>query len=65
MLDVEGRRALAMIDPLGVEAPGSHAALTALDECVARGLQDHDVGARLELREDQSDVTVRLPTAAA
>ena len=65
MLDVEGRLALAMIDPLRAEAPVSHPALAALDECVARGLQDHDVGAMLKLREDQAGVTVRLPAAAA
>ena len=65
MLDVKGRLALAMIDPLGVEAPVSHVALAALDECVASRLQDHDVGALLKLREDQAGGTVRLPVAAA
>ena len=59
------RLALAMIDSLGVKAPVSHAVLAALNEGVASGLQDHDVGAMLKLREDQAGVTVRLSAAAA
>ena len=59
------RLALAMVDALGVKAPVSHAVLAALNEGVASGLQDHDVGAMLKLREEQAGVTVRLPVAAA
>lgn len=59
------RLALAMVDSLGVKAPVSHAVLAALNEGVASGLQDHDVGAMLKLREEQAGVTVRLPAPAA
>ena len=59
------RLALAMVDALGVKAPVSHAVLAALNEGVASGLQDHDVGAMLKLREEQAGVTVRLSVVAA
>jgi 3-hydroxyisobutyrate dehydrogenase-like beta-hydroxyacid dehydrogenase len=55
------RLALAMVDALGVRAPVGHAALASIDEAVKRGLQDHDVGALLKLREEAAGVTVRLP----
>jgi 3-hydroxyisobutyrate dehydrogenase-like beta-hydroxyacid dehydrogenase len=55
------RLALQMIDELGVEAPLGRATLASLDEGLRHGLQDHDVGALLKMREDAAGVTVRLP----
>ena len=53
------RLALKMVDALGVAAPVGKAALASLDEGVQRGLQDHDVGALLKLREEAAGVEVR------
>ncbi len=55
------RLALQMADGLGVATPVGHAALASLAEGLARGLQDHDVGALLKLREEAAGVQVRLP----
>ncbi|HEX8012733.1 MAG TPA: NAD(P)-dependent oxidoreductase [Casimicrobiaceae bacterium] len=55
------RLALQMVDALGVAAPVGHAALASLEEGLKRGLQDHDVGALLKLREDAAGVEIRLP----
>jgi len=57
------RLALKMVDELGVAAPVGHAVLDSLAEGMARGLQDHDVGALLKLREEPVGVTVRLKPA--
>ncbi|MEP7328055.1 MAG: NAD(P)-dependent oxidoreductase [Betaproteobacteria bacterium] len=56
------RLALQMVDELGVGAPVGHATLVALDESIKAGLQDHDVGAMLKLREEAAGVKVRLKT---
>lgn len=53
------RLALKMVEELGVAAPVGKAALASLDEGVRRGLQDHDVGALLKLREEAAGVEVR------
>jgi len=53
------RLALRMVEELGVAAPVGRAALASLDEGVQRGLQDHDVGALLKLREEAAGVEVR------
>ncbi|MEO8159225.1 MAG: NAD(P)-dependent oxidoreductase [Betaproteobacteria bacterium] len=58
------RRAVQMVDALGVTAPIGHATLAALDEGMRNGLKDMDVGSMLKLREEQVGVTVRLPAAA-
>jgi 3-hydroxyisobutyrate dehydrogenase-like beta-hydroxyacid dehydrogenase len=55
------RLALRMVESLGVEAPVGRAALASVDEAVAQGLADADVGALLKLREAPAGVTVRLP----
>jgi len=57
------RLALKMVDELGVAAPVGHAVLDSLAEGMAHGLQDHDVGALLKLREEPVGVTVRLKPA--
>jgi 3-hydroxyisobutyrate dehydrogenase-like beta-hydroxyacid dehydrogenase len=57
------RLALAMVEGLGVAAPAGRAALASLDEALARGLADLDVGALLKLREDAVGVQVRLAPA--
>jgi len=57
------RLALQMVDALGVGAPVGHATLAALEEGIKAGLQDHDVGAMLKMREEAAGVTVRLPKA--
>ena len=59
------RLALKMVDALGVAAPVGKAALASLDEGVQRGLQDHDVGALLKLREEAAGVEVRIVTGKA
>jgi 3-hydroxyisobutyrate dehydrogenase-like beta-hydroxyacid dehydrogenase len=46
------RLALQMAESLGVSAPVGRAALASLKEGLDRGLQDHDVGALLKLREE-------------
>ena len=56
------RLALQMVDGHGVKAPLSHVTLAALNEGIASGLNDNDVGAMLKLREEQAGVTVRLTT---
>ena len=55
------RLALQMIEDLGVDAPVGQATLASLDEGLKQGLQDHDVGAMLKMREEAAGVTVRLP----
>jgi len=55
------RLALAMTESLGVTAPVGRAALASLDQGLARGLADDDVGALLKLREQPVGVEVRLP----
>jgi 3-hydroxyisobutyrate dehydrogenase-like beta-hydroxyacid dehydrogenase len=57
------RLALRMVESLGVAAPVGRAALASVDEAVAQGLADHDVGALLRLREEPVGVTVRLANA--
>ena len=54
------RLALKMVDELGVAAPVGHAVLASLAEGMGRGLQYHDVGALLKLREEPVGVRVRL-----
>jgi 3-hydroxyisobutyrate dehydrogenase-like beta-hydroxyacid dehydrogenase len=54
------RLALQMVDGLGVGAPVGHATLTALDEAMNAGLQDHDVGVLLKMREEAAGVKVRI-----
>ena len=54
------RLALAMVEGLGVQAPVGRAALASVDEALAKGLQDHDVGALLRLREEAVGVEVRM-----
>ena len=54
------RLALQMVDSLGVKAPVGHATLDTLSEGLQKGLQDHDVGAILKLREEPVGVTVRM-----
>jgi len=58
------RLALKMVEDLGVTAPVGRAVLESLAEGIGRGLQDHDVGALLKLREEPVGVKVRLPAAA-
>jgi 3-hydroxyisobutyrate dehydrogenase-like beta-hydroxyacid dehydrogenase len=55
------RLALQMVEGLGVAAPVGHAAFASLEEGLKRGLQDHDVGALLKLREEAAGAVVRLP----
>ncbi|HUH94962.1 MAG TPA: NAD(P)-dependent oxidoreductase [Casimicrobiaceae bacterium] len=57
------RLALGMVEGLGVTAPVGRAALASLEEALARGLQDHDVGALLKLREEPAGVELRLPAS--
>jgi 3-hydroxyisobutyrate dehydrogenase-like beta-hydroxyacid dehydrogenase len=57
------RLALRMVEALGVPAPVGRAALASLEQGLERGLQDHDVGALLKLREQEAGVEVRLPKA--
>ncbi|HTP48187.1 MAG TPA: NAD(P)-dependent oxidoreductase [Casimicrobiaceae bacterium] len=54
------RLALAMVEGLGVTAPAGRAALASLEDALRHGLQDHDVGALLKLREEPVSVQVRL-----
>lgn len=54
------RLALQMVESLGIAAPVGRAAFASLEEGLARGLQDHDVGALLKLREEAAGVQVRL-----
>ena len=56
------RLALKMVDELGVSAPVGRAAFASLEEGLRHGLQDHDVGALLKLREEPVGVEVRLRT---
>ena len=58
------RLALKMVDELGVSAPVGHATLASLEEGLRQGLQDHDVGALLKLREEPAGVKVRLRSPA-
>jgi 3-hydroxyisobutyrate dehydrogenase-like beta-hydroxyacid dehydrogenase len=57
------RLALQMVEALGVSAPVGRAALASLGEGLERGLQDHDVGALLRLREEAAGIQVRLASA--
>ena len=57
------RLALRMVESLGVSAPVGKAVLASLDEGLQKGLQDHDVGALLKLREEPVGVEVRLRPA--
>ena len=57
------RLALKMVEELGVSAPVGRAVLDSLSEGIGKGLQDHDVGALLKLREEPAGVTVRLKPA--
>ena len=57
------RLALQMVKDLDVSAPVGRAALASLEEGIAGGLADDDVGALLKLRETAAGVTVRLPRA--
>ena len=57
------RLALKMVEELGVAAPVGRAVLESLSEGLGKGLQDHDVGALLKLREEPVGVTVRLAPA--
>jgi 3-hydroxyisobutyrate dehydrogenase-like beta-hydroxyacid dehydrogenase len=59
------RLALRMVESLGVNAPVGRAALASVDEAVAQGYADADVGALLRLREQPLEVTVRLASAPA
>jgi 3-hydroxyisobutyrate dehydrogenase-like beta-hydroxyacid dehydrogenase len=59
------RLALSMVESLGVDAPVGRATLATLEEGLAKGLQDHDVGAILKMREEPVGVKVRLPGGAA
>jgi 4-hydroxybutyrate dehydrogenase/sulfolactaldehyde 3-reductase len=54
------RLALQMVEGLGVTAPVGRAAFASLEEGLARGLADLDVGALLKLREEPVGVQVRL-----
>jgi 3-hydroxyisobutyrate dehydrogenase-like beta-hydroxyacid dehydrogenase len=58
------RLALEMVESLGVDAPVGRATLASLSEGLQHGLQDHDVGALLKLREEAAGVQVRLPAPA-
>jgi 3-hydroxyisobutyrate dehydrogenase-like beta-hydroxyacid dehydrogenase len=58
------RLALEMVESLGVEAPVGRATLASLSEGLEHGLQDHDVGALLKLREEAAGVQVRLSAPA-
>jgi 3-hydroxyisobutyrate dehydrogenase-like beta-hydroxyacid dehydrogenase len=59
------RLAVAMVESLGVTAPVGKATLTSLEEGLARGYADNDVGALLKMREEAVGVKVRLPGGAA
>jgi 3-hydroxyisobutyrate dehydrogenase-like beta-hydroxyacid dehydrogenase len=58
------RLALQMTEGLGVTAPVGRAALASLDQGLARGLANDDVGALLKLREQAVGVEVRLRAPA-
>jgi len=57
------RLALQMTEGLGVVAPVGRAALASLEQGLARGLANDDVGALLKLREEPAGVRVRLQQA--
>lgn len=59
------RLAMSMVESLGVTAPVGKATLASLEEGLAKGYQDNDVGALLKMREDAAGVKVRLPGGAA
>jgi len=59
------RLAVSMVESLGVSAPVGKATLASLEEGLANGYQDHDVGALLKMREDAAGVKVRLAGGAA
>jgi 4-hydroxybutyrate dehydrogenase/sulfolactaldehyde 3-reductase len=58
------RLAVSMVESLGVSAPVGKATLASLEEGLAKGYQDHDVGALLKLREEAAGVKVRLAGGA-
>lgn len=55
------RLALQMNRDLGLSATVGHATLAALDDGLAKGVGERDVGVLLKLREDEAGVEVRLP----
>jgi len=55
------RLALQMNRDLGLAATVGHATLAALDDGLAKGAGDNDVGVLLKLREAEAGVEVRLP----
>jgi len=57
------RLALEMVEGLRVDAPVERAALASLEQGLARGLANDDVGALLKLREESAGVRVRLGPA--
>ena len=57
------RLALEMVEGLRVDAPVGRAALASLEQGLARGLANDDVGALLKLREESAGVRVRLGPA--
>jgi 3-hydroxyisobutyrate dehydrogenase-like beta-hydroxyacid dehydrogenase len=59
------RLAVAMVESLGVSAPVGKATLASLEEGLAKGYQDNDVGALLKMREEAVGVKVRLAGAPA
>lgn len=59
------RLAVSMVESLGVTAPVGKATLASLEEGLASGFGDHDVGALLRMREGPVGVKVRLPGGAA
>jgi len=59
------RLAVAMVESLGVTAPVGKATLASLEEGLAKGFNDNDVGALLKMREETAGVKVRLPGGAA
>ncbi len=59
------RLAVSMVEALGVTAPVGRATLASLEEGLAKGYRDSDVGALLKMREEAVGVKVRLPGGAA
>jgi 4-hydroxybutyrate dehydrogenase / sulfolactaldehyde 3-reductase len=55
------RLALQMNRNLGLPATVGHATLATLDQGLAKGAGDHDVGVLLKLRESEAGLEVRLP----
>jgi 4-hydroxybutyrate dehydrogenase / sulfolactaldehyde 3-reductase len=55
------RLALQMNSNLGLPATVGYATLATLDQALAKGAGDHDVGVLLKLRESEAGLEVRLP----